>query len=311
MEPAEGSPAATAPGSDDVVGFVGLGVLGQPMALNLARAGTRLVVWNRTPGRCEPLRRAGAEVAGDVGDVFDRARAVLLMLADETALDTVLGRGTPTFARRVEGHLLVSSASNSPGYSRRLAAAVAAAGGRYVEAPVSGSRKPAEAGALVALLGGDPADVAEARQLLAPICRALLSCGPVGSGLLMKLAVNVYLDTTLAGLAEAVHFADRQGLDLAAFEAAIEAGPMASDLTRVKVPKLVDHEFEVQAATEDAYANTLLIAAEARAAGLATPLLDAASTLYGESVRLGHARDDMSSVLEAIEARTERLARPT
>lgn len=81
----------------------------------------------------------------------------------------------------------------------------------------------------------------------------------------MKLAVNLYLDTVLAGLAEAVHFADRQGLDLETFAAAVDAGPMASDLTRVKVPKLVDRDrdFDVQAATADAYANTLLIAAEA------------------------------------------------
>ena len=287
------------------VGFVGLGVMGQPMALNLARAGTPLVVWNRTTARCEPVREAGAVVAADVADVFAQARTVLLMLVDEATLDAVLGRGTPAFAPSVAGHLVVSMASNSPGYSRRLGADVAAAGGRYVEAPVSGSRTPAEAGTLVALLGGDPDDVAEARPLLAPMCRELLACGPVGSGLLMKLAVNVYLDTTLAGLAEAVHFADRQGLDLATFSAAIDAGPMASDLTRVKVPKLVDHDFEVQAATEDAYANTLLIAAEARAAGVAVPLLDLASVLYGESVRLGHARDDMSSVLSAIEARTE------
>ncbi|GAA3567030.1 NAD(P)-dependent oxidoreductase [Microlunatus spumicola] len=290
---------------DGPVGFVGLGVMGQPMALNLARAGTSLVVWNRTPERAEPLRAAGAVVAADVEEVFDRARTVVLMLVGEAVLDAVLQRGTPGFARLVRDHLVVSTASNSPAHSRALAADVAAAGGRYVEAPVSGSRRPAEAGALVALLGGDPDDVAEVRGVLAPTCRAQLDCGGVGSGLMMKLAVNVYLDVTMAGLAEAVHFADRQGLDLTTFGAAIDAGQMASDLTRVKVPKLVAHEFGVQAATEDAYANARLIAAEARAAGLATPLLDAAAALYGESVDLGHARDDMSSVLSAIEARTD------
>lgn len=285
--------------------------MGQPMALNLARAGVDLVVWNRSPGRSEPLERAGAVVAGSVAEVFARSRTVIVMLVDEAALDEVLRRGTAGFGALVRDHVVVSMASNAPGYSRRLAADITAAGGRYVEAPVSGSRKPAEAGALVALLGGDPETVTEVRPLLAPMCRTLLDCGPVGSGLMMKLAVNLYLDTMLAGLAEAVHFADRQGLDLATFRAALEAGPMASDLTRVKVPKLVDRDFRVQAATSDAYANTLLIAAEARAAGVATPLLDAASRLYGESVGLGNERADMSSVLEAIEARTGgRDARP-
>jgi 3-hydroxyisobutyrate dehydrogenase len=296
----------------EAVGFVGLGVMGQPMALNLVRAGVRLVVWNRTAERAEPLRHAGAEVAADVGEVFARASTVILMLLDEAVLDATLQRGTPAFAPLVRDHLVVSMASNAPGYSRGLAAEIADAGGRYLEAPVSGSRKPAEAGRLVALLGGDPADVAEASPLLQPMCRQLLACGPVGSGLMMKLAVNLYLDTMLAGLAEAFHFADRQGLDLETFAAAVDAGPMASDLTRVKVPMLVARDFDVQAATSDAYANTLLIAAEARAAGMASPLLDVASALYGESVGLGHARDDMSSVLTAVEARTAALtpARP-
>jgi len=291
------------------VGFVGTGVMGQPMALNLARARVPLVVWNRTPERTGPLREAGAAVAASVEEVFARTRTVVVMLLDEAALDAALGRGTPAFVPLVRGHLVVSMASNSPGYSRGLAADIVAAGGRYLEAPVSGSRKPAEAGALVALLGGEPDDVAEVRPLLAPMCRQVLACGPVGSGLMMKLAVNLYLDTMLAGLAEAVHFAGRQGLDLETFRAAIDGGSMASDLTRVKVPKLVDHDFSVQAATADAYANTLLIAAEARAAGIASPLLDVASVLYGESVRLGHARDDMSSVLTAIEERTARAGR--
>lgn len=112
------------------------------MALNLVRAGIPLVVWNPTAERAEPLREAGAEVAGSVDEVFARTRTVILMLIDEAVLDTVLGRGTARFAPLVRDHLVVSTASNAPGYSRGLAADVGAAGGRYLEAPVSGSRKP-------------------------------------------------------------------------------------------------------------------------------------------------------------------------
>ncbi len=79
--------------------------------------------------------------------------------------------------------------------------------------------------------------------------------GPVGSGLLMKTAVDLYLDTMLVGLAEAVHFADRNGLDLGTFQAATAAGPMASDVNRVEIPELVTRDFPVQAATSDAYAD--------------------------------------------------------
>lgn len=292
-------------------GFVGLGVMGQPMALHLARAGTPLVVWNRTPARTEALRAAGARVAASAEEVFARARVVILMLLDETVTDTVLGRGGPAFGKLVADRTLVSMGSTAPQYARGLAADVQAAGGRFVEAPVSGSRKPAEAGELVAMLGGDPDTVAEVRPLLAPMCRETVHCGPAGSGVLMKLAVNLYLDTTIAALAESVHFARRQGLDLDTFRAVVDSGQLGSGVTRVKIPMLAAHDFTVQAATADAYANTRLIADAARAAGIATPLLDLSSDLYGESVRLGNGRLDMSSVLTAIESRTDTAPDPS
>ncbi|MDR6900736.1 NAD(P)-dependent oxidoreductase [Rhizobium miluonense] len=291
------------------IGFVGIGVMGQPMALNLAKAGTRLVVWNRSPAAADPLREAGATVAVSVEEVFERTRIVILMLVNETVLDEVLRRGTPDFAKLVAGHIVVSMGSNPPDYSRGLAADILAAGGRYVEAPVSGSRKPAETAQLVALLGGDADTVVEVRPLLAPMCRETILCGPVGNALLMKLTVNLYLCTMLAGLAEASHFAERNGLDLETFQAAIDSGPMASDLTRVKIPKLVSRDFSVQAATADAFNSTKLIAEAARAVGMASPVLDVCRTLYGESVELGNGRLDMVSVVAAIEARTEALRR--
>ncbi|NLS15156.1 NAD(P)-dependent oxidoreductase [Rhizobium sp. P40RR-XXII] len=289
------------------IGFVGLGVMGQPMALNLAKAGAKLVVWNRSPAAADPLREAGAAVAASVEGVFTRTRIVILMLVNETVLDEVLQRGTPGFARLLAGHIVVSMGSNPPDYSRGLAADILAAGGRYVEAPVSGSRKPAETAQLVALLGGDAETVAEVRPLLALMCRETIVCGPVGNALLMKLTVNLYLCTMLAGLAEAAHFAERNGLDLTTFQAAIDSGPMASDLTRVKIPKLIARDFSVQAATADAFNSTSLIAEAARAAGMASPVLDLCRMLYGESVELGNGRLDMMSVVVAIEARTSAL----
>ncbi len=95
------------------VGFIGLGVMGQPMALRLASAGTPMVVWNRTADRAEPLRAAGAEVAADAGEVFARAEVVLLMLADETAVDAVLGRGTPALSARVADRTVVHMGTTS------------------------------------------------------------------------------------------------------------------------------------------------------------------------------------------------------
>lgn len=140
---------------DEEIGFVGLGVMGQPMALNMVNAGIRLIAWNRTPDRAQVLREAGATIAASVDQVFERARIVIAMLFNEAALDEVLQRGTPEFARLVAGKIIVSMGSNSPEYSRSLSAAIGAAGGCYVEAPVSGSRKPAECGQLVSMIGGE------------------------------------------------------------------------------------------------------------------------------------------------------------
>ncbi|MFE9449987.1 NAD(P)-dependent oxidoreductase [Streptomyces sp. NPDC006739] len=287
------------------VGFVGLGVMGQPMALNLARAGTPLLVWNRTPARCEPLRAAGAEVAASPGEVFDRAGTVILMLADERAVDTVLGRGTRDFAARAAGHTVVHMGTTSAEYSGGLRDDIRAAGGRYVEAPVSGSRVPAERGELVGMVAGDDDAVAAVRPLLGPLCRETFDCGPVPGALLMKFSVNLFLITLVTGLTEAFHFAGRHGLDQSLLRDVLDAGPMASAVSRGKAAKLVAGDFTVQAGAADVLKNNRLIAQAARRAHLASPLLDVCHALYGETVERGHGGEDMVAVLRALEARTD------
>lgn len=287
------------------IGFIGIGLMGAPMALNLARAGTPLVVWNRTSERLTPLLAEGAVGARSIADVFARCDTVFLMLVDEAATDAVLDRAGEGFAPLVRDHTLVSFGSTSPAYAEALAADVAAAGGRFVESPVAGSRVPAENGQLVALLGGAADTAREVVPLLEPMCRTALYCGGPGAGLRMKLAVNLYLTTTMPALAEATHFAARSGLDLDAFQQAIGLGQTASDLTRVKLPKLVGRDFSPQAAASDAYSITRLVLAEARAAGAATPLLEQASALFAEAIDLGGARDDMSTVIRALENRAD------
>src|SRR5262245_29520574 len=131
------------------IGFIGLGIMGTPMALNLLRSGQPLIVWNRSADKAEPLRAAGAEVAASAGEVFTQADAIILMLATQAAIDDVLGRGSALFAERVRGRTLIHMGTTAPEYSRALESDIRAAGGFYVEAPVSGSRLPAEAGELV------------------------------------------------------------------------------------------------------------------------------------------------------------------
>jgi len=290
------------------LGFIGLGVMGQPMALNLARAGSALVVWNRSADKCEELRAAGARVTTNPAEVFRQTHVVILMLANDAAIDSVLGRGTPDFGTNVAQHTIVHMGTTSPGYSRGLEADIRAAGGNYVEAPVSGSRKPAEAGQLVAMLAGECAAMEQVRPLLQPMCHETILCGSVPSALNMKLSVNLFLITMVTGLAEAVHFADRHGLDMQQFLAVLDAGPMASSVSRVKGLKLVDRDFAVQASISDVLKNSRLVAEAAREAEIASPLLDVCHALFGETQALGLGDADMVAVVRAIEQRTASVA---
>jgi 3-hydroxyisobutyrate dehydrogenase len=290
------------------IGFIGLGVMGTPMALNLARAGTQLVVWNRTPEKCAPLEELGAERVADASDVFHATRIVILMLANEAATDSVLRRNHPEFDERVRGRTIVQMGTTSPEYSRLLEMDVLAAGGSYVEAPVSGSRKPAESGQLIGMLAGDADSVEEVRPLLAPLCARTFVCGAVPRALSMKLAVNLFLIATVTALAEATHFAKRHGLDLQLFREVIDAGPMASSVSAVKLPKLIEQEFSVQASIRDVLMNNQLIAQAARDAGITSPLLDVCHALFAETDASGHGALDMAAVLCAIEERTARVA---
>ena len=289
------------------VGFLGLGLMGRPMALNLARAGTDLVVWNRTTAKTQPLVASGARAARSPDQVMVEASVTILMLANAAAIDEVLEPGTTGFRRSVRGRTIVHMGTTTPEYSRSLETQVLAAGGRYVEAPVSGSRVPAENGDLVAMLAAHPGVAEQVAPLLAPMCQQTFICGPVPNALRMKLAVNLFLITMVTGLAEAVHFADSHGLDLDLLRKVVDAGPMASSVSRVKIAKLVSRDFSPQAAIADVLQNNRFVADAARANGTASPLLDSCHALYAEALSLGYGDEDMAAVVRAIEARSVAL----
>lgn len=288
------------------VGFVGLGIMGAPMARRLVSAGIPLVVWNRSTGPAEQLARDGAILARDALDVFAAAEIVILMLATDQAIDSVLRRGEPAFGAMVRDRTLVNMGTFSPEYSRRLMEDVERSGGRYVEAPVSGSRVPAANGELLALLAGEEAARAAVRPFLAPMCRQVIDCGQVPGALVMKLSVNILLIATVTGLAEAFHFAEGNGIDLQLFRAVIDASPMASAVSRIKSEKLAAPDFAAQAAISDVLKNVRLIAAQARSTGLATPLIDQCEALFAETLELAEGDLDMAAVIHAIAARSSR-----
>ncbi|WP_116810618.1 NAD(P)-dependent oxidoreductase [Steroidobacter cummioxidans] len=281
------------------IGFLGLGLMGQPMAANLSLSGTPLMVWNRTSGKTERIVEAGATVAIDIDAIFDACETLVMMLATPAAIDEVLGRGGPQFKQRLQGRLIINTGTASPEYSSALAADIRAVGGRYVEAPVSGSRKPAEERQLVAMVAGDPADVAVARRLLGPICRETFDCGPVPGGLRMKLAVNLFMIVMVTGLVETFHFAERANIDANALRDVLAVTPMANPVSQVKAAKLAAQDWAPQAALADVLKNVDLILDETGAASAATPLIETCRRLYGQAVALDRGTFDMVAVQAA------------
>jgi 3-hydroxyisobutyrate dehydrogenase len=284
------------------VGFSGLGLMGRPMAANLLRAGMSLCVYNRSPEPCEALAAAGAEVADSAASLFARCDAVILMLPDDDATDEVLGRGGANFAGRVVGRLIIIMGTHSPDYSRALGRDIAAARGRFVEAPVSGSRGPAEAGELVAMVAGTKDAVADARPLIAPMCLEQIEVGEVPRAMAMKLAVNLYLISSVTALAEATRLAAASGLDLDQFARVIITGQLGSSVAMAKLDKMVRRDFAPQAAVRDVLKNARLVASSAEAVGSDAPLLRESLTRF-EAVRsIGGGTFDMAAILMSYEA---------
>jgi len=285
------------------LGFIGLGVMGTPMAGHLARAGHPGLGWSRSGRTAAAARSGGVKVAAQLEDVFAACETLILMLANDEAIDSVLDRQGGAFGDRVRGRLLINMGTSSAAYSQALGEQIRAAGGRYVEAPVSGSRVQAEAAQLVILLAGTDADLAVAAPLLAPMGRQTVCCGNVPSALRMKLAVNLYLITLVTGLAEAVHFAEAHGIELERFAQVLNAGPMASEVSRIKLDKMARGDSAVQASITDVHKNSALVAAAAREAGMHAPLIEASDALFAQAEHAGLGALDMAAVLEVVRAR--------
>lgn len=282
------------------VGFLGLDHMGEPMSANLLRARGDLVVWNRSPAAARRLHTLGARVMATPAQVLDACDTVILMLADLDAINETLGRTARSFTTPVQGRVIINMGTIAPVDSGELDEALLAHGATYVEAPVSGSRVPAENGALVGMLAGPAHVVDHVRGLLSAMCRSVFLCGEVPNALTTKLAVNVFLIDMVTGLAEATRFAEGNGVDLDVFRAVLDSGPMGSGVSRPKIAKLLADDYAPQATVRDVRYNSRLILDQARRTGTRLPLLADCEKLLGAAEQLGHEGADMVAVLLAL-----------
>ena len=259
------------------------------------------MVYNRSPGPSDALRALGASVADTPAHLFASCDAIILMLADDAAVDSVLARCEADFAGCVRGHLIINMGTHAPGFSLALSEDIAAAGGSFVEAPVSGSRGPAEVGELVAMLAGDDDAIAQARTLLAPMCSAMVSAGPVPAALSMKLAVNLYLIASVTALAEAAHLARLSNVSLTQFCEVIGTGPLGSSVARAKLDKIARGDFSPQAAIADVVKNARLVEALAEEVHAQAPLLMESRMRFETVAASGLGGLDMAAILASYQ----------
>ena len=197
------------------VGVAGLGRMGTAIAERLKEVGHDLVVWNRSPEKTKPLADAGAEVAKSPAELATRAEAIVTILTDAAAIDTVYRGPSGILAGGIAGKLVIDMSTVQPETEVRLAEEARAKGAAFVECPVGGTVGPARAGKLIGLAGGEEADVARARPILEQLCRRLEHVGPVGAGASMKLAINLPLIVFYQALGEAYALTKHLGKDTA------------------------------------------------------------------------------------------------
>src|SRR6202051_4971182 len=186
------------------VGFIGLGLMGRPMAANLLKAGYELTVWNRTASRADALVEQGAKRAATPRDVAAASEVVFTIVSDPPALESVLWGEAGVFAGLHRGSVLVDSSTVSPALARRAAASAAAQGAEFLEAPVTGGTWGAEKGELVFMVGGEAETLKRVEPVLGAMGKRWFHLGPVGAGQTVKLAMNLLLDVQVEGVAGAL-----------------------------------------------------------------------------------------------------------
>ena len=225
------------------VGFIGLGLMGAPMAANVARAGYPLLVYNRSGDKAAPLRELGAAVVETPKEVAAGSDVVITMLSDASAVEQVLRGEDGLLAGGRPGMVLIDMSTVAPEQSRSIAIEIGARGWQMLDAPVFGSTGPAKDGKLGIMVGGDAALFEAQRELLGVLGKFLTHLGPQGAGAVAKLAFNLMVAAQLTSLAEAMTLAVRGGIEAQKMAEVILASNVSSELIQRKVGSIVSGNF--------------------------------------------------------------------
>jgi 2-hydroxy-3-oxopropionate reductase len=283
------------------VAFVGLGIMGAPMARNLLAAGHEVIGLNRSRPAVDRLVQAGGRAGGSLAEAVAAAEVVITMLPDSPDVESVALGDDGIYATAKPGTLHVDCSTIRPDVAVRLAAEGSARGLAVVDAPVSGGEAGAVEGTLSIMVGGAEADVERARPLLAALGRTIVRVGPAGAGQTVKAANQLLVAGTIELVAEAIVFLEAHGVDTAAAVEVLSGGLAGNAILTSKAPKMIARDFTPGFRIELHHKDMGIVTSAAREAGVAIPLGSHVAGLIAALHAQGHGRLDHGALLRLVD----------
>ncbi len=286
----------------ETVGFIGLGIMGGPMAGHLVAAGYDVLVHNRTQEKQAALVAQGARVADSPAAVAREASVVITMLTDDAAVRHVLAGENGVFAGAQPGLLTIDMSTIAPATSRDLAAIAAPLGIRTLDAPVSGGDVGAREATLSIMVGGDAADVERARPVLDVLGSRVTHVGPAGAGQVVKTCNNLLVGITFAGVAEALVLGSKLGVDPAKILDVLSGGMAANRVMEMRRRNFLEHDFAPGFKVDLHHKDLNIAIASGDEADVPLPLTAVVQQMMRQLRAAGHGDEDDSALLRVVEA---------
>ncbi len=291
------------------VGFVGLGLIGAPMCMNLVKSGREVTVWNRTPSRMAPLTDAGAAGAASPKEVARASEIVITCVSDSPDVERVIV-GPEGIAEGAEaGSVVIDMSTISPSVTRSIGERLRQRGVHMLDAPVSGGVNGAEAGTLSIMVGGDRATFERCMPALQAIGSKITYCGTNGMGQVVKLANQVVGLGTMAAMCEGLVFAAKQGADLQAALQAMSGGAANSWMIENLGPSILEGRFDPGFMIELAHKDLRLILESATEMGLPMVTTPLVTQMFRAAMVAGHGGDGIQGYVKTLEALADVEAR--
>ena len=283
------------------IGFIGLGIMGQPMALNLLKAGYKLTVYNRTAAKAVPLQEAGAKVASTPAEAARDADFVFIIVSDSAAVEGVVTGKDGLLETLRPGAIVVDSSTISPVVSRRMACLAAGKGASWLDSPVTGSKHGAEKGELTFMIGGDRAALDQALPVLQVLGKKHIYCGAHGAGLAAKLAQNVIQSTMVEIFCEGFVLATKAGVKPEVMLEIIQSSMARATLTDFKAPFIFKGDFTPFFPLKWMHKDLTLAMETAYAQNIPLPTASAVKEVYGSAKAQGKGDLDYAAVFTFLE----------